>query len=93
MARGSNSSIFKAELLFPEMIWEEKRSLMKMKAECKDMSVMRAVLGTMQLQVKEKNEEIARERVLKEETQDQKVQWMELKEKLIKKLKVSRFLE
>ncbi|XP_048397669.1 centrosomal protein of 128 kDa-like [Stegostoma tigrinum] len=47
-----------------EMIWEEKRALMKMKAECKDMSVMRAVLGTMQLQVKEKNEEIARLRRL-----------------------------
>ncbi|XP_072329790.1 uncharacterized protein [Scyliorhinus torazame] len=42
------------------MIWEEKRALMKMKAECKDMIVMRAVLSTMQRQVKEKNEEIAR---------------------------------
>ncbi|XP_038673025.1 uncharacterized protein LOC119976533 [Scyliorhinus canicula] len=94
-----------------EMIWEEKRALMKMKAECKDVIVMRAVLSTMQRQVKEKNEEIARlrrasivqlwererqkvlcevlerEQALKEETEDKTAQWMELKEKLTKKLK------
>ncbi|XP_067898890.1 fibrinogen- and Ig-binding protein-like isoform X2 [Heterodontus francisci] len=94
-----------------ERIWEEKRGLMKMKAECKDMIVMRAVLSTLQQQVKEKNEEIARlrrasivqlwerekqkvlcealerEKALKEETEDKTAQWMEFKEKLMKKMK------
>ncbi|XP_067850977.1 uncharacterized protein [Heptranchias perlo] len=43
-----------------ERVWEEKRGLLKMRAECKDMIVLRAVLNTAQRQVKEKNEEIAR---------------------------------
>ncbi|XP_043558525.1 uncharacterized protein LOC122556121 isoform X2 [Chiloscyllium plagiosum] len=60
--KGPSRTLHMSKVL--EMIWEEKRSLMKMKAECKDISVMRAVLGTMQLQVKEKNEEIARLRRL-----------------------------